>query len=158
MKRFTFVLALLALIFIGLAAVPAFAQDSTPVPLDTATVTLSVWQVIVGVVAAVASGGILGIAGVGVLANRLRHDAVAITAIEKLGDSVPPETAKQVMDLTGRFNQSVNELTLLVTEALDRIPAATKPPEVPTVPTRFASGNLTADIARFKSGEPNNSD
>ena len=142
MKRFA-LLVLSVLLFIWI--IPMFAQEVTPEPDSTVvvnvpapvqtpdgTVVLSVWQIIVGIGSAIALGGIGGVAGVGVLASRLRHDAAAIAAIEKLGDSVPPSQSQVIVAITERFAVSLNEVTKLVTEALDRVPAATKPPEVPT--------------------------
>lgn len=139
MKRLALIV-LSVLLFIWIIQVAA--QESTPEPDQTvqvtvssgepsanegSTVVLSALQVVMGLVSAFAIGGVVGIAGVGILAARLRHDAVTLAAIEKLGDSVPPETAAQIMNLTGQFNASVNELTALVNEVLDGIPAAGKP-------------------------------
>lgn len=142
MKRFSLFVTILMLCIIGLAVLPAFAQEATPepdntvvvnmpdsAPIDSATVTLSVWQIIVGIGSAIALGGIGGVAGVGVLASRLRHDAAAMAAIEKLGDSVPPSQSQVIVAITERFTTSLNEVTRLVVEALDRIPAASKPQE-----------------------------
>lgn len=139
MKRSRTILSSLLIICLFLfGGVIAIAQEATPEPDAPPVVTplpdtdgnvvLSVFQVVIGVVAAVAVGGIVGIAGVGVLASRLRNDAATIAAIEALAKSVPPETAKQVVDLTGQLNKSMNEITLLVSEALDNVPASSKPP------------------------------
>lgn len=129
MKKYQSAILLVMLLFmLMLLGVPAFAQDQPVNNLDAPTVLLSVGQIIIGAIAIFGAGGVISVAGVGLLAMRLRQDKTTIAAIEKLGDSVPPETAKHIMDLSGQFNKSVNEITLLVTEALDRIPAVEKPP------------------------------
>lgn len=167
MKRTTFVLALLALIFIGLVVMPAFAQEVTPEPDQTVQVTVSsgtavstsegsiiltVGELVLGVLAIFATGGVVGIGGAGYLANRLRTDPEKIAALERLANHVSPDTATQIMNMAGQFSHSVNELTLLVTEALDRIPAASKTP--PDTSNFVASGNLSADMAALRRTEP----
>lgn len=112
------------------------APDTTPdipVPVENGSLVLSTLEIVLGVVGIFSAGGIVGIAGAGVVAYRLRTNPSTIAAIEKLGNSVPDETAKQIIDMTSGFNKSVNELVLLVTEALDRQPAETKPPAQPPV-------------------------
>ena len=135
MKRSRSMLLVLFMICLLLFGGVVAAQESTPEPdappvevttTSEGSIVLTIWQLLGGVVAAIAIGGIGGVLGVGTLAARLRSDATTIAAIEALAKSVPPETAQQVINLTGHFNKSVNELTMLVTEALDNIPAATK--------------------------------
>lgn len=133
MKRYIITLILLLLL-----ALPVMAQDATAEPVatqeaaaivtpDTTTsndsdVTLSVWQIITGVAGAFALGGVVGVAGAGVLASRLRNDPATMSAIEKLGNSVPEPTAKLIIDLA----KSGQEIAELLKEALDRVPAASK--------------------------------
>lgn len=112
------------------------APDTTPdipVPVENGSLVLSTLEIVLGVVGIFSAGGVVGVAGAGVVAYRLRTNPSTIAAIEKLGNSVPENTAKQIIELSGGFNKSVNELTLLIVEALDRKPAETKPPEHPPV-------------------------
>lgn len=149
MKRFTQVLVLmLALIFIGLVNAPALAQDGTdtvvdatavpddpsldatdnaPAPLPQGTVLVTVTEIFLGLITAASAGGLVGVMGIGVLADRLRRNEVTIAAIEKLGDQVPPETANKVIDLANQVQSSVDSVAKLLSEALDKIPAASKP-------------------------------
>jgi hypothetical protein len=138
MKRIALIIFILLM-----ALLPLQAQDaeSTPEPDQTVQVTvtsgeavssdgsivLTIGEIVLGVIAVFATGGVVGIGGAGYLAHRLRNDPEKIAALERLGNSVQPETAKQIVDLAAGFNKSVNELTLLVTETLDRIPASSKP-------------------------------
>jgi hypothetical protein len=129
-------------------ALPALAQEATDEPAATAepdqtvqvtvssggattnegsSVVMSSLQVVIGLIAAFGMGGVVGIAGAGTLAARLRSDATTVAALELLAKQVPPETAQQIMQLASDFGKSYKELELLVTEALDGIPAASKP-------------------------------
>lgn len=148
MKRNRNVLFLL-LVLVSLLLLPmaTLAQDETPTPdasptpdvvvetpvSDSGGLVLTTLEIVLAVVGIFSAGGVVGVAGAGVVAYRLRTNPSTIAAIEKLGNSVPDETAKQIIDMTSGFNKSVNELVLLVTEALDRQPAETKPPAQPPV-------------------------
>lgn len=148
MKRNRNVLFLL-LVLVGLLLSPmaTLAQDETPTldasptpdvvvetPVsDSGGLVLTTLEIVLAVVGIFSAGGVVGVAGAGVVAYRLRTNPSTIAAIEKLGNSVPENTAKQIIELSGGFNKSVNELTLLIVEALDRKPAETKPPEHPPV-------------------------
>lgn len=122
MKYKTGMIAVLVLLL--LLATPVFAQDGSAT--SEPSVTLSIGQVVLGIVAAVTAGGITGVMGAGVLAQRLKDNPATMKAIEHLGNSVPPETAKQVIDVLGAFQSSFNSVTALMREALDRIPADSK--------------------------------
>jgi hypothetical protein len=120
MKRFS-IFILLALLP-ALVAMPALAQDAPPETAPDATIVLNIWQVIGGVIAAVSIGGIAGIAGVGVLASRLRNDEATMKAIEALANSAP----KHVTDALASIGKSTIEIGKLLEEVTDGVPMATK--------------------------------
>lgn len=136
---------LLALLLVALLAVPVMAQEDeateapvivVPVegdetdetPVDAGDVVLSVYTILGIVLSSVIAGGALGVAGVGLIARRILSDPSGVAAVEKLGDSVPAETAAAILDFAG----AVIDVANLLKEALDRVPAAEKPlpPEV----------------------------
>lgn len=93
--------------------------------LEPGDVVLNVGQIIAGVIAAVTAGGIIGVAGAGVLANRLLQDKATVTAMEKLADSLPPETTLKFLE----FFMSVESVANLGTEVFDDVPIVDKPAE-----------------------------
>lgn len=136
MKRYTLII-LFALL--TLFAVPALAQDATSEPTAAATVavdapveqpagsadptiTLKWWQVIAGLFTAAAGGGLIGIAGFGVLATRIRNDAATMSAIEGLAKSVPADVVKVILDTA----KSAQAIAGVVEEAFDGVPATSK--------------------------------
>jgi hypothetical protein len=119
-------ISILAALFLALlCTVPVMAQEATATPTVTvpdASITLNIWQVIGGVIAAVSVGGIAGFAGAGVLASRLKNDAATMKAIEALADSAPRHVIEALAAI-GRSSIGVGELLV---EATDGVPAGTK--------------------------------
>jgi len=109
---------------------------------NDATVTLSIWQILAGLFAAVALGGIGGIAGAGVIAVRLMNNQATMKAIEDLGNSVPQKHADQVLSfatgfqaIVADFKGSLDAVVLLTQKALDHVPESEKQVKVPPIPT-----------------------
>lgn len=99
---------------------PVTTPDTQP-SADPA-ITLKWWQVIAGLFTAAAGGGLIGIAGFGVLATRIKNDAATMKAIEGLTESVPANVVKAILE-TARSTQAIADV---VEEAFDGIPAASK--------------------------------
>lgn len=91
--------------------------------IDDDLVTVNIWQIFTGLFATFAAGGVIGIAGAGLVATRLRDDAATMTAIEGATKNVPPEIAKLLIDLA-KSGQAVGDLLI---EALDGVPSTSKP-------------------------------
>lgn len=146
MKRY---LAILILIFTLFAALPVMAQDEgtaepepaavatvtvdapvdpapvdNPVGSDDPAITLKWWQVIAGLFTAAAGGGLIGIAGFGVLATRIRNDAATMSAIEGLAKSVPADVVKVILDTA----KSAQAIAGVLEEAFDGVPVSSKSP------------------------------
>lgn len=127
---------LAALFLTLLCATPALAQeaDATPEPtpvievepapvtMPDATITLNIWQLFGGFIAAFSVGGIGGFAGAGLLATRLRNDPATMKAIEGLANSTP----KHVTDALTAVGKSAVSVGELLIEASDGVPASTK--------------------------------
>lgn len=104
--------------------------------MDTMEIAGNVLAVVVGVITAVIAVGFstaLTISGLGKVAERLMQDKAALSAIERLGDSVPRETVEQITSVARQANQTlaelsntVNRLQMLIIEALDGIPHDSK--------------------------------
>lgn len=87
---------------------------------------------LIGTVVLAVSG--LLVAGVAIwrLPRELMKDESALTAIEKLGDSVPRETAESMLQAL----QGISDAIVLLREALDGVPHDEKPKsENPANPT-----------------------
>lgn len=89
---------------------------------DDPVITLKWWQVIAGLFTAAAGGGLIGIAGFGVLATRIRNDTATMSAIEGLAKSVPADVVKVILDTT----KSTQAIAGVIEEAFDGIPVASK--------------------------------
>lgn len=106
--------------------------EETPATLEpglsAGEFALTIWELGAIILSGFVSGGVVGIGGVGFIARRIMDDPKGVVAVEKLGDSVPAETAARILD----FSRSVVDVMRLLEEALDRVPAAEKPlpPEV----------------------------
>lgn len=112
------------------ATVEPTAPAETQPSADPA-IALKWWQVLAGLASAFGIGGVVGIAGVGTIAQRVRNDAATMAAIEGLAKSVPADVAKMALSLA----RSGEAIAGVVEEAFDDIPAATK-----TVTTTTVSG------------------
>jgi hypothetical protein len=125
MRKLLHFLAILTLFSFTLLlwTLPAAAQEfSAQQQAIDPTITLSVWQAVTGVVLAVLSGGALTIAGVGVLVERVRKDNETMTAIERLGDSVPRELAEKMLDFSG----ALRSISAMMQETFDGVPVTQK--------------------------------
>ena len=89
-------------------------------------ITLKWWQVLAGIALAFGGGGLVGIAGVGVLAVRIKNDKATMTAIEGLANSVPAHVVKLILDTT----RSTQAIAGVVEEVFDGVPIASKPAPV----------------------------
>lgn len=130
MKRF--VMLLMVLLF----TLPMLAQEATVEPTEVVVGTdqpadqtvvvpveslaLSMGEVLLFVFGIVLSGG----ATIVSVVYRLSKDPSKLKAIESLGDSVPTELATRLVALL----ESINAVSGLTIEALDRIPAESKVP------------------------------
>jgi len=115
------------------------AEETAQPTTNDGMITLSIWQILAGVFAAVALGGIGGIAGAGVIAVRLMNNPATMKAIEDLGNSVPQKHADQVLSfatgfqsIVADFKGSLDAIVLLTQKALDHIPESEKQPSTPT--------------------------
>ena len=108
--------------------------------MPDSTIALTVAELIAIIIAAVISGG--GMVGIGVvgLVRIVRNDPAAMTAVEKLGDSVPQEHATELLKVA----RGAREVAGLVEEALDGIPASEKI-IAPGEPVASNAAVLTAD-------------
>jgi hypothetical protein len=91
--------------------------DSTPETSDN-RVSLTIVEVILMVVGGMITGG----AGVGTLAYFIMKDPARVKLMEKLGDSVPPETAAKIVGVIDVFTP----ILTLAKEMFDRVPYADK--------------------------------
>src|SRR5690349_17224490 len=119
MKQVKSSLSILALLM--MLAMPSWAQDVTDVPAPTQEVVVvapvvdapapvvaapadgvqvNLVNVIIGLLAAFAAGGIVGIGGLSVFVQRLQKDTHAVTAMELLASSWPPETRELLLGIS----------------------------------------------------------
>jgi hypothetical protein len=115
-------------------AAPIATQEAPAIVIDTGegTVTIPVDETpepdnrvsltIVEVILMVVGGMITGGAGVGTLAYFIMKDPSRIRLMEKLGDSVPPETAAKIVGVIDVFTP----ILTLAKEMFDRVPYADK--------------------------------
>lgn len=121
-RSFALQLTLLAIIFLLVIGGPmvVFAQDDIHLPSpvqqvdEPATVAgdnviVNTWAAITGLVMSFLAGGIVGIAGIGILMNRLKNDQATLNAIEGLVTSAPPAVMEFLQELvrTGRVTLDV---------------------------------------------------
>lgn len=117
--------------------------DFTPTPVsdgsgDTAPETGgsgSVIVIVISILTLVLGGGTL----VTMVAN-FRKDAAGVAATEALGKSVPQELALELVKLA----RGLKEGAEIAIEALDNVPAASKPAPI----AQFTLDELTAELAR----------
>lgn len=94
-----------------------------PEPSADPAIALKWWQVLAGLATAFGAGGIIGIAGVGTVAMRVKNDRATMTAIEELAKSVPADVAKSMLALA-RSGKAIAEVT---EEVFDGVPVGSKP-------------------------------
>lgn len=75
-------------------------------------------QVIIGLLSAFASGGVIGIAGVAIFIDRIRNDKATVTALENLANSFPPST-KEILEKAFVTTQKIGQLGA---EVFDGVP------------------------------------
>ena len=115
--------------------VPVMGQEVTPEP-DVAVVvdvpadgvadgdsfSVNVITIVIGLLGAFATGGIVGIAGVAQYVNRIKDDVSTVTAIEGLANSYPPQT-KELIESIFRTIKNIGELGV---EVFDGVPIEDK--------------------------------
>jgi hypothetical protein len=74
--------------------------------------------VIIGLLSAFASGGVIGIAGVAIFIDRIRNDKATVTALENLANSFPPST-KEILEKAFVTTQKIGQLGA---EVFDGVP------------------------------------
>lgn len=134
--------------------IPAFGQD-TPAPEATAEVAAvstpqplpdgppvvqannsgTILLVIFGVISVALGGG-----GLLTMIERFRQRKENVAATEKLGDSVPKEVANKLLNTI----DTLAALLAVGREALDGVPADSKPPKIQT----FSTDELRAELQR----------
>lgn len=143
MLRF-FLKAATLFVLLLLLIVPILGQDVEPVPtevpvqpeveqvvvppeavVEPESVRVNLVQVIIGLLGAFAAGGIIGIAGVAVFADRIRNDSPTVTALELLAHSWPPGTRELLL----QASRGARSIGALGEEVFDNVPFASKPPE-----------------------------
>lgn len=142
-----------------LAAMPSIAQDVTPeaIPevtsvvveadeLETGTVVMSAGSLIAIILAATAGGVTLAVLPNIIRGIRTNPDTIKVA--EHIGNKVTRETSARVDNALGHVQSSLDELRLLLKEATDRIPAASKTPPAQNF---TASGDLQRDMDSIRS-------
>lgn len=111
------------------ATVIVVPEDGQPVvdppapPVPEGSITLPAWQLFAFVFTGFLSGGTIGVVGVGMIAKNIMNNPAALKNAEDVGNSVPQQTANKLIDLA----DSAIAIATLAKEALDRVPAETKP-------------------------------
>jgi hypothetical protein len=90
--------------------------DETPEPDNE--ISLTIIEIVLMVIGSIITGG----AGVGTLAYVIMKDPSRVRLMEKLGDSIPPETAAKIVGVT----DLVTPVFVLLREMFDRVPYADK--------------------------------
>lgn len=126
-----------------LTPVPDFTP--TPLPADDGTGGNggsvsggSVLLVVIGVLMVFSAGGNV----VTMIAN-FRKDRAATAATEQLGNSIPSQVGDRLLNTI----DTLTGLLGIARESLDRVPAASKPPETPVL-VQFTTAELNAELAR----------
>lgn len=86
------------------------ADVEAVVPLDSAGFIVNTSQMIGGLIAAFAAGGLVGTGGVVVFVNRIRNDEVTKTAVEHLAMSLPVSTLGTLRDILAGVDATVQLL------------------------------------------------
>ena len=143
MNRQTLLILLFSAVLL-MMALPVLAQDATPTlevlataepePVSEPAGIATYFQISSGFLAALGAVSVFGIGAVAVVAIQMRKDPATIAAIEKLGDSAPPQLADTLI----QASNAMIAIAELLKEALDKVPAANKV-------SRAAIGNI-ADL------------